>query len=159
MCQLELLSQHNITSRLLHVYNQYLQDDIIRDNIIRSYLHIKKFIFEKLDCHLEWEILLTILGDKFAIDCHGHVHFHLKLETFYSLIESNENWKEPLCGRNCNPNDYKEEDAQLIEQNRLLGAENIFFHKRIQILHEDVCDLKFSMKLVLEKLDSLIKKE
>lgn len=86
--------------------------------------------------------------DPLAVNCHGHVHFYLTLTAVSTLKTT----YHALLGRSGHPEDYKEEDARDLEQNRLLGDEITDIRETLQTLQKSVTSIEGKMDILLQKL-------
>lgn len=83
-----------------------------------------------------WETRQAL--DPAAIDCHAHAHFYLSRGCVDALIKQMPSNAARLRGRTGHPEDYLEEDARILEQNRLVGDEAIVTRQRF-----DHMDMRF----------------
>ncbi|CAF1467838.1 unnamed protein product [Adineta steineri] len=91
-----------------------------------------------------------------AIDCHAHTHFLLTKEF---ISECNETFFQPLQGRQNAPPDYLNQNAEILERERLLSCEIQTHQQTIYEIKEQVDDIQINMKKMITILESIFLKE
>ncbi|RHZ65097.1 hypothetical protein Glove_319g197 [Diversispora epigaea] len=91
-----------------------------------------------------WE--LEEAKDKYAVDCHGHLHLHLKLD----LVRKMENQYKAMRGKINAPIYYSLLDCQQLETSQLMSIEMSSVKSNITKIKSKILEIKSEISEMLE---------